>query len=144
MGKALNHLQLKTKREYCRSWFETFKAFLKMKCANIWLTNIHHMMTMQHRVDSDFSMPNYIPALILCRYLWFFLHSSVSKESACNSGDPGLNHRSGKILENKMATHSSILSWRISWTEEPGRLQSMGSQESGMTQWLKHHLWCWL
>ena len=36
-------------------------------------------------------------------------------------------------LEKEMATHSSILSWRISWTEEPGRLQSMGSQESGMT-----------
>ena len=31
-------------------------------------------------------------------------------------------------LENEMATHSSILAWRIPWTEEPGRLQSMGSQ----------------
>ena len=31
-------------------------------------------------------------------------------------------------LEKKMGTHSSILAWRISWTEEPGRLQSMGSQ----------------
>ena len=31
-------------------------------------------------------------------------------------------------LENGMATHSSILAWRISWTEEPGRLQSVGSQ----------------
>ena len=31
-------------------------------------------------------------------------------------------------LENGTATHSSILSWRIPWTEEPGRLQSMGSQ----------------
>ena len=31
-------------------------------------------------------------------------------------------------LEKEMATHSSILAWRISWTEEPGRLQSMGSQ----------------
>ena len=30
-------------------------------------------------------------------------------------------------LEKGMATHSSILSWRIPWTEEPGRLQSMGS-----------------
>ena len=36
-------------------------------------------------------------------------------------------------LEKEMATHSSILSWRIPWTEEPGRLQSMGSQESDMT-----------
>ena len=32
------------------------------------------------------------------------------------------------LLEKGMATHSCILVWRISWTEEPGRLQSMGSQ----------------
>ena len=32
-------------------------------------------------------------------------------------------------LEEGMATHSSIFAWRISWTEEPGRLQSTGSQE---------------
>ena len=31
-------------------------------------------------------------------------------------------------LEKGMATHSNILAWRIPWTEEPGRLQSMGSQ----------------
>ena len=31
-------------------------------------------------------------------------------------------------LENTMATHSSILAWRILWTEKPDRLQSMGSQ----------------
>ena len=36
-------------------------------------------------------------------------------------------------LEKEMATHSSILAWRIPWTEEPGRLQSMGSQELDMT-----------
>ena len=34
-------------------------------------------------------------------------------------------------LEEVMATHSSILAWRIPWTEEPGRLQSMGSQRVG-------------
>ena len=34
-------------------------------------------------------------------------------------------------LEKEMATHSSILAWRIPWTEEPGRLQSMGSQRAG-------------
>ena len=32
------------------------------------------------------------------------------------------------LLEEGMATHSSILAWRIPWTEEPGRLQSMGLQ----------------
>ena len=36
-------------------------------------------------------------------------------------------------LEKEMATHSSILAWRILWIEEPGRLQSMGSQELDMT-----------
>ena len=34
-------------------------------------------------------------------------------------------------LEREMATHSSILAWRIPWTEEPGGLQSMGSQRAG-------------
>ena len=34
------------------------------------------------------------------------------------------------LLEEEMATHSSILAWKISWTEEPDRLQSMGSQKS--------------
>ena len=34
-------------------------------------------------------------------------------------------------LENEMATHSSVLAWEIPWTEEPGRLQSMGSQRVG-------------
>jgi len=34
-------------------------------------------------------------------------------------------------LEEGMATHSSILAWRIPWTDEPGRLQSMGLQRIG-------------
>ena len=35
-------------------------------------------------------------------------------------------------LEEGMATHSSVLAWRLPWTEEPGRLQSMGSQRVGL------------
>ena len=35
------------------------------------------------------------------------------------------------LLEKEMATHSSILAWRMPWTEEPGGLQSMGSQRVG-------------
>ena len=34
-------------------------------------------------------------------------------------------------LEEEMATHSSVLAWRVPWTEEPGGLQSMGSQRVG-------------
>ena len=36
-------------------------------------------------------------------------------------------------MEKEMAAHSNILAWEISWTEEPGGLQSMGLQEPGMT-----------
>ena len=42
-------------------------------------------------------------------------------------------------LEKEMATHSSIPAWRIPWTEEPSRLQSMGSEELDMTYQLNHH-----
>ena len=38
------------------------------------------------------------------------------------------------FLEEGMATHSSILDWRIPWTEEPGGIQSMGSQELDMIE----------
>ena len=37
-------------------------------------------------------------------------------------------------LEKEMTTRSRILAWRIPWTEEPGRLQSMGRKESDMTE----------
>ena len=37
-------------------------------------------------------------------------------------------------LEKGMATHSSILAWRILWTQDPGGLQSMGSKESDMVK----------
>ena len=39
-------------------------------------------------------------------------------------------------LEKEMATHSNILAWRITWTEEPGRLQSMSHKESYTTEQL--------
>ena len=53
---------------------------------------------------------------------------SDGKESACNAGDLGLSLDQDDPLEEDMATGSSILAWRIPWTEEPGGLQSIGSQ----------------
>ena len=44
-------------------------------------------------------------------------------------------------LEKKMATRSSILAWRIPWTEEPGGLQSMGSQRVGTPSRYGFLLW---
>ena len=59
-------------------------------------------------------------------------YSSDGKESACNAGDlgsiPGWERSSGEPLEKGTATYSSILAWRIPWTEEPGALQSLGLQ----------------
>ena len=42
-------------------------------------------------------------------------------------------------LGEEMASHSSILAWRIPWTQEPGRLQSMGRKESDTTEQLHLH-----
>ena len=55
-----------------------------------------------------------------------FPGGSDGKESACNAGDLGSIPGLGKPLEKGMATHSSILDWRIPWTEELGRLQLIG------------------
>ena len=68
--------------------------------------------------------------LILCDSLWTaagFPGGSEVKASACNAGSLGWEDP----LEKEMATHSSILAWRIPWTEEPGGLQSTGSQRVG-------------
>ena len=51
-----------------------------------------------------------------------FPGGSDGKESACSAGDLGLISGSGDPLEEGMAADSSILTWRIQWTEEPGGL----------------------
>ena len=57
-----------------------------------------------------------------------FRGGSDSKESTCSAGDLDSIPESEDPLEKEMATHSSMLAWRIPWTEVPGGLQSMGSQ----------------
>ena len=59
---------------------------------------------------------------------WGFPRDSDCKESTCNVGDLGFIPGWEDPLEKGKTTHSNILAWRISWTEEPGRLQSMGLQ----------------
>ena len=56
-----------------------------------------------------------------------FPGGSDGKVSACNVGDLGSIPGSEDPLEKEMAAHSSIVAWKIPWTEELGRLQSMGS-----------------
>ena len=57
-----------------------------------------------------------------------FPGGTSGKESACNAGDLGSIPDREDPLEKKMATHSSLPAWRIPGTEEPGGLQSRGSQ----------------
>ena len=75
-----------------------------------------------------------------------FPGGSEVKASACNAGNLGSIPGSGRSpgegngnplqysclenpMEKEMASHSSILAWKIPWTEEPGRLQNTGSQK---------------
>ena len=54
--------------------------------------------------------------------IFSFPGGSDGKESVCNAGDLGSVPELGRSLEKGTATHSSILAWRIPWTEEHGRL----------------------
>ena len=66
-----------------------------------------------------------------------FPGGSDREESAHSAGDLGSIPGSGRSLgqyiplEKGMATHSSVLAWKIPWTEDPGGLYSMGSQRVG-------------
>ena len=57
-----------------------------------------------------------------------FPFSSVSKESACSAGVPGSIPGLGRSPGEGNGNPLQILAWKISWTEETGGLQSMGSQ----------------
>ena len=67
--------------------------------------------------------------LVILGLIWGLPCSLVSKEYACNAGDlssiPGSERSPGE------GSHSSVLAWRIPWTEDPGEIQSMGSQRVG-------------
>ena len=63
--------------------------------------------------------------------------------SACNAGDQVRSLGWEDPLEKEMATHSSILAWRIPWTEEPGGLQSTGSQSrTRLSDFTSNYLSC--
>ena len=85
-----------------------------------------------YRLNKILSVKFSIPFLAYSKYLLGASQLAlVVKNPPANAGDirdadsiPG----SGRSLEEGMAPHSSVLAWRIPWTEEPGGLQSTGSQ----------------
>ena len=67
-------------------------------------------------------------------WVWGFPGGTGGQELPVNAGnlrDGGLIPRLGRSPGEGLAVHSSILAWRIPWTEEPGGLQSIGSQGVG-------------
>ena len=67
---------------------------------------------------------------------WWF----SGKESTCSAGDTGSILGQEDPLEKGMASHSSILAWRIPWTEEPGGLSPWGRKESNRTEQLMNNV----
>ena len=63
--------------------------------------------------------------------LWGFPSGSDGKRICLQCRRPRFDPSREDPLKKGKATHSSVLAWRISWTEEPGRLQSMGSHRVG-------------
>ena len=86
-----------------------------------------------HQPNAFRTSPN-LTQIVIVVLMIPFTHppGSDGKESACSARDPGSIPSLGQedTLEKGMTTHSSILTWRILWTEEPGELQSTGSQKS--------------
>ena len=69
----------------------------------------------------------FVIVFILKRGKLASLVAQMVKASTYNEGGPGLIPGWGRSLEKEMAPHSSTLVWKIPWTEEPDRLQYMGS-----------------
>ena len=96
-------------------------------------------------MESVFKITCYV--FLTLKYFWLFIVLSVNKVilrrlpvGSVGKELPGKQESHVQslsqedLLEKGMATHSSILAWEILWTEEPGRLQSTGSQELDMTE----------
>ena len=122
---TLNHW---TTREIPGSVFSYTFYYQKKKFSvdiSIFLTNYSIYFCGHYFTKSNFASL-YFYHKVLSPLTMEFTDGSDYKESASNSGDPGLIPGLGRFLEKEMATHSSILPWRILWTKE--LVQSVGLQ----------------
>ena len=77
-----------------------------------------------------FQVSSKVIQLYIYMYLGFPL-GSVVKESPCNEGDLGSVPGLGRYAQRDRTSLSGIVAWKISWTEDPSRLQSTGTQRVG-------------
>ena len=109
------------------AWIKRRIAGIFCVCARCWAINLHILSAIL-----ILTYKTLLPTVLLLLHNGIgFPGDSDSKESAHN-GEITVRTLSWEDpLEKGMATHSSILAWKIPWTEELGRLQSMGSQRVG-------------
>ena len=115
-----DHISAQKTRLLVRFWWLSF------------LSTVNHVFPLQLRplicmaVSSTEIMKQIRPNILLLELEMGFPCGSDYKESSCNYNAGNLDWEDP--LEKGMASHSSILAWRISWTQKPGRLQSTRSQ----------------
>ena len=86
-----------------------------------WIFVLNVFLGLRVPISSLFSLANMLTSLVAQTIKHLPTMQETRVQSLCGED----------LLEKKMATHSSILAWKIPWTEEPGRLQSTGSQRVG-------------
>ena len=82
-----------------------------------------------------FSLSSVFGSLIIVCFV-----AKTVKNLPCSAGDPGLIPGLGRSLEKGMVTHSSILAWRIPWTEEPVGCSPRGQSQTGVSSHACIHL----
>ena len=123
---------------FSNSFFDHFLSFPWCPTSHLW-TLYYLMLDFLDRII-NFLFSSHIPYFI---YLFCFL--PLPPEAQMIKNPPSMWETWVRSLgredppEDGMATHSSIITWRIPWTEEPGRLQSMGSQRVGHDWETKHN-----
>ena len=85
-----------------------------------------HIKKQRHYFANNYFV--HLVKAIYCHPAYYIMRNAGLDEAQAGINIAGRNINN---LEKEMATHSSILAWRIPWTEEPGGLQSMGLQRDG-------------
>ena len=115
-------------QNHIKSIMEFYWLFLENvlhNCPFLPISTATFLILLPYFIVSDFVLGNQI--IFLKTY--FFVSPPLS--SAWTAGDPGSIPGLGRSPGEGNGTHSNTLAWRIPWREEPGRLQSMGSQRVG-------------
>ena len=89
--------------------------------------NIMPLLSMKRKTINQGRICSSVTSVYL-KARWAFPHGSLVKNPPGNAGDAVWSLSWEDPLEKEKVIHSSTITWKIPWTEEPGRLQSMGSQ----------------